>query len=211
MRKIFLGPPSSGKGTYSSRIAPILAIPHISTGDLFRENLKNETEVGLKAKAIMDAGQLVSDDITIEMVKERLSREDCKEGFILDGFPRNLAQAEALAGITDLDAVINISVPMNVLMDRMTGRITCADCGRIYNIPNFPPKKEGVCDTCEGNVVRRADDTDEVIKTRLDLYDKETQPLIDFYREKGILVDVDSVDLPEVVIPLILRKLMRRS
>ena len=210
MRKIFLGPPNSGKGTYSSRIAPILGIPHISTGDLFREHLKNETEIGIKAKEIMDAGGLVSDDITVAMVRERLIRDDCKEGFILDGFPRTLAQAEALKSITDLDAVVNINIPIEVLMDRMSGRITCKDCGKIYHARNFPPINEGVCDVCEGEVVKRAEDTEDVIKTRLDLYNKETQPLIDFYNNKGLLMNVDSLDSPEVVVPLILRKLMRR-
>lgn len=210
MRKIFLGPPNSGKGTYSSRIAPILGIPHISTGDLFRENLKNETKIGLKAKEIMDAGGLVSDDITIAIVKDRLCQEDCKEGFILDGFPRTIFQAQALEDITDLDAVVNIEVGFDVLMDRMSGRITCVDCNKIYHARNFPPKKEGVCDVCEGNVVKRAEDTEEVIKTRLEVYNKETQPLIDFYKDKGLLLNIDSLGSPEEVVPLILRKLMRR-
>lgn len=211
MRKVFLGPPNSGKGTYASRISPILAIPHISTGDLFRENLRNETEIGLKAKAIMDAGELVSDDITIAMVRERLEKDDCKDGFILDGFPRTLAQAEALAEMTDLDAVVNIDVPMDVLMDRMSGRITCTDCGKIYHERNFPPKAEGVCDECEGSVVKRAEDTEDVIKERLELYDKETKPLVDFYKDKGLLFGVDSVAPPEVMVPLILRMLMEKK
>lgn len=210
VRKIFLGPPSSGKGTYASRISPILNIPHISTGDLFRENLKNETEIGLKAKEIMDAGGLVSDDVTIAMVKERLGNDDCKDGFILDGFPRTLNQAEALAKIVDLDAVVNVNVPMDVLMDRMSGRISCKDCGRIYHERNFPPKSEGVCDGCEGEVVKRPEDTEDVIKTRLEIYDKDTKPLIDFYKERGLILDVDSVAPPEVVVPLILRKLIRK-
>ncbi len=210
MRKIFLGPPNSGKGTYSSRIAPILGIPHISTGDLFRENLKNETEIGMKVKEIMDAGGLVSDDITIQIVKDRLCQEDCKDGFILDGFPRTLGQAEALLEITDLDAVVNIEVPMEVLMDRMSGRITCKDCGKIYHARNFPPKKEGVCDVCNGDVVKRAEDNEETIKTRLELYNKETQPLIDFYKNKDLLFNINSTESPEKVVPLILRTLMKR-
>ncbi|MEN7982237.1 MAG: adenylate kinase [Nanoarchaeota archaeon] len=210
MRKIFLGPPNSGKGTYSSRIAPILAIPHISTGDLFRENLKNETEIGLKAKEIMESGQLVPDDITIQMVKDRLGRDDCKEGFILDGFPRTLSQAQALADIIDLDAVININIPMDILIDRMSGRITCSDCGKIYHVRNFPPKVEGICDGCEGSVVKRAEDNKETIKTRLDVYDKNTKPLIDFYKDKGLLFNIDSVGPPEEIVPLILRTLMRK-
>ena len=211
VRKIFLGPPNSGKGTYASRISPILNIPHISTGDLFRENLKNETEIGLKAKEIMDAGGLVSDDITIAMVKDRLSMDDCKEGFILDGFPRTLKQAEAFAEISDLDAVVNINVPMDVLMDRMSGRISCKGCGKIYHVRNFPPKNEGICDSCEGEVVTRAEDNEETIKTRLEVYDENTKPLIDFYKDKGLIVDVDSVGPPEEVVPLILRKLMKKK
>ncbi|MCW8965941.1 MAG: adenylate kinase, partial [Candidatus Pacearchaeota archaeon] len=208
VKKIFLGPPNSGKGTYASRISPILQIPHISTGDLFREHLKNETEIGLKAKSIMDAGELVPDEITIQMVKERLTKEDCKDGFILDGFPRTLAQAEALAEIVDMDAVVNINIPMDILMDRMMGRITCKDCGKIYHAKNFPPKAEGVCDSCQGEVVKRAEDNEETIKKRLDVYDENTKPLIDFYRDKGILINVDSIDAPEVVVPKILRCLM---
>lgn len=210
MKKIFLGPPNSGKGTYASRIAPILDIPHISTGDLFREHLKNETEIGLKAKEIMASGQLVPDDITIEIVKERLGRDDCNEGFILDGFPRTVPQAEALQEITDIDAVVNINVPREIIFDRMSGRITCIDCGKIYHSRNFPPKQEGVCDICEGSVVKRAEDTEEIVKERLDIYEKLTKPLIDFYKNLGILKDINLVNSPDKTVSHILRTLMRK-
>jgi len=210
MRKIFLGPPNSGKGTYASRIAPILDIPHISTGDLFREHMKNETEIGMNVKEIMNSGQLVPDDVTIEIVKERLGRDDCKEGFILDGFPRTVPQAEALQKITDVDAVVNINVPREIIFDRMSGRITCADCGKIYHSRNFPPKKEGVCDLCEGSVVKRAEDTEEIVKERLDIYEKLTKPLIDFYKNIGILKDINIIGSPDKTVSYILRILMRR-
>lgn len=210
VKKIFLGPPNSGKGTYSSRIAPILRIPHISTGDLFRKNVGEGTEVGLKAKEIMERGELVPDEIVIKMVKDRLSEEDCKEGFILDGFPRTLAQAEALNEITDLDAVVNIDVPESVLMERMLGRISCKDCGKIYHTKNFPPKKEGVCDACEGNVVKRAEDNEETIKTRLEVYKNDTQPLINFYKNLGILKTIDVISSPEETVSRILRELMKK-
>lgn len=220
MRKIFLGPPGSGKGTYSSRIAPILAIPHISTGDLFREHLKNETEIGLKAKEIMASGQLVPDDITIEIVKERLCRDDCKEGFILDGFPRTVPQAEALKGIIDIDVVSNLVVPENILVEKACARRICKDCGDIYNIADInregvvmPPmnsKIEGKCDKCEGDLIQRKDDNEDTIKERLEVYKRETQPLIDFYKNLGILKDIRIVASPETMVSKILRELMRR-
>jgi adenylate kinase len=220
MKKIFLGPPGSGKGTYSSRIAPILDIPHISTGDLFREHLKNETEIGMKAKDIMASGQLVPDEITIEIVKERLGRGDCNNGFILDGFPRTVPQAEALQGIVEIDVVSNLVIPENILIEKACARRICKDCGDIYNIadirregvimPPMNPKIEGKCDKCEGDLIQRKDDNEETIKDRLEVYKNETQPLIDFYRDKNLLIDIKIVNSPEIMVPLILRTLLTR-
>ncbi len=220
MKKIFLGPPGSGKGTYSSRIAPILDIPHISTGDLFREHLKNGTEIGMKVKDIMASGQLVPDEITIEIVKGRLNRDDCNNGFILDGFPRTVPQAEALQEIIEIDVVSNLVIPENILVEKACARRICKDCGDIYNIadinregvvmPPMNPKIEGKCDKCEGELIQRKDDNVATINERLEVYKKETQPLIDFYKNKNLLLDIKIVNSPEIVVPLILRTLMKR-
>ena len=190
MKKIFLGAPGSGKGTAASRIAPQLNIPHISTGDLFRKNIKEKTEIGTRAKEFMGRGDLVPDDIVIEMLKSRIENEDCKEGFILDGFPRTIPQAEKLDEITDIDVVINICVPDDIIIRRLSSRITCKDCGEIFNLIGIPTKEEGVCDKCQGEVIRRTDDEPKVIQNRLETYKKQTAPLIDFYKNKGVLQDV---------------------
>ena len=190
MKKIFLGAPGAGKGTAASRIAPIKNIPHISTGDLFRNNLKNNTEVGLKAKEFMDKGELVPDEVVIEMVKERMTEPDCENGFILDGFPRTLKQAEMLKEILPIDAVINIDVPDEIVIQRLCSRITCKDCGKIFNLTSLPPKQEGICDSCEGELYQRDDDKEEVIQNRLSIYKEQTQPLIDFYKNLGLISEV---------------------
>ena len=190
MKKIFLGPPGSGKGTAASRIAPKFKIPHISTGDLFRENIKNQTPTGIKAKQYMDEGKLVPDEIVIEMLKKRISQDDCEKGFILDGFPRTMPQAEMLEELTEIDIAINMDVTEEVVITRNSARISCSGCGKIYNLRSTPPKKQGICDECEAKVVRRPDDEPEVIKKRLEIYKQQTSPLINFYRDKGILKDV---------------------
>jgi adenylate kinase len=219
MRKIFLGPPGSGKGTYSSRIAPILDIPHISTGDLFRENLRNETEIGLQAKEYMEQGLLVPDEIVIEMLKKRIEKDDCAEGFILDGFPRTVPQAEALKDLIDVDVVSNLVVPEDILIEKACARRICKECGDIYNVadinrsgvvmPPMNPKFKGKCDKCQGELIQREDDNEKTVKSRLDVYKKETQPLIDFYKNLGILKDIRVVASPEKMVPKILRELIK--
>ena len=198
MKKIFLGAPGSGKGSYASRIAPKRNIPHISAGDLFRENIKNGTEIGATAKSYMERGELVPDEVVIEMLKERIEKEDCKNGFILDGFPRTIPQAEMLKDIIDMDIVVNMNVPNEIIVQRLSSRISCKDCGAIYNLRDLNPKIEGVCDKCQGEVVRRSDDEPEVIQNRLKIYEEKTAPLIDFYEKQGILrhVKCGNTDKP---------------
>ena len=197
MKKIFLGAPGSGKGTYASRISPKRNIPHISTGDLFRENLKQETPIGLTAKGYMESGALVPDEVVIEMLKERIERKDCKNGFILDGFPRTIPQAQMLQDITDMDIVINMNVPNEIIVQRLSSRISCKDCGEIYNLRNLNPKEKGVCDKCQGEVVRRKDDEPEVVQNRLKTYEEKTAPLINFYEKQGILRHVTCTHIDQ--------------
>ncbi len=195
---IFLGAPGAGKGTNAKKVASEFKIPHISTGDMFREAIKNETPTGLLAKSYIDKGLLVPDEVTIKLVKERLSNEDCKNGFILDGFPRTIVQAEALKEIGNeidrsINLVINIFVPESVLKDRICGRRVCKSCGAPYHITNLKPKVEGKCDLCGGELIQRKDDNEEAKKTRLNEYHKQTEPLIKFYTEENVLHDVDGV------------------
>ncbi len=199
MKKIFLGAPGSGKGTCASKVSPRRNVPHISTGDLFRENIKNGTEIGNTAKGYMERGELVPDEVVVEMLKERIKEEDCQEGFILDGFPRTIPQAEMLADITDIDAAINIDVPNEVIIQRLSSRITCKDCGEIFNLRDMRPKEEGICDKCQGEIIRRPDDEPEVIQNRLKTYEEKTAPLIKFYEDKGVLkhVSCDQEQPPE--------------
>ncbi len=199
MRIVMLGAPGSGKGTQSQKLVGRYGIPQVSTGDLLREALASGSELGLKAKAAMDAGQLVSDDIVLAIIRERLARPDADKGFILDGYPRNLAQAEALDGVLEtlgkpLDAAVLMDVDNDLLMKRLTGRLSCQDCGAVYNVHTSPPKNEGVCDKCGGNrLVTRADDNEKTIANRLEVYDRQTSPLIDHYRELGLLRSIDAV------------------
>lgn len=201
---ILLGPPASGKGTQAARIRETLGIPHVASGDLFRENLKNATPLGMEAKAYMDRGELVPDDITIRMVMERLSRPDCAVGALLDGFPRTIPQAEALQkALADqglgINLVVNIVVPDEVLVERVTGRRLCRTCGASYHIKFNPPKVEGVCDLDGGELYQRDDDKPETVRKRLEVYWKQTSPLIDYYRAQGVLVDIDgNRPIPEV-------------
>lgn len=217
MKLIFLGPPGAGKGTYSSRICEQRGWIHISTGDIFRENIKNQTEIGMKANEYMNRGELVPDEIVIGMVEDRIKQPDCENGFIFDGFPRTLPQAEALEKITNIDSVINLVITDWVLIEKILARRTCEKCGQIYNIadirfgpnneyhmPPVSPKVEGVCDKCGGKLISRSDETEEVIKNRLNIYKEQTEPLINYYRQKGILKDVDVTGPPEAMVPKIL-------
>lgn len=198
MYLIFLGPPGSGKGTQSALIVEKYGIPHISTGDMFREAVKNQTPAGLEAKKYMEAGLLVPDEVTIKIVAERLSQRDCKIGFLLDGFPRTLAQAEALQVLTNkighpIQRVINLVLDPQRIYDRIEGRRVCVKCGATYHIRNNPPKVANVCDRCGGALIQRKDDNPELVATRLQAYNQQTAPLVDYYRQHGILVDVDAL------------------
>ncbi|MDP4104622.1 MAG: adenylate kinase [Bacillota bacterium] len=197
MNLVLMGLPGAGKGTQAEKIVEEYGIPHISTGDMFRAAMKDGTELGLKAKSFMDKGELVPDEVTIGIVRERLSKDDCKKGFLLDGFPRTVPQAEALENIlTDLerkiDYVINIDVDKNILMERLTGRRICKSCGATYHLIFNPPAQEGVCDRCGGELYQRADDNAETVQNRLEVNIKQAQPLLDFYEEKGYLRTLDG-------------------
>lgn len=199
MKKLILfGPPGAGKGTFSAQIKKIAPeIIHISTGDIFRENLKNKTPLGMKAKSYMDKGELVPDDITIEMIRDRLNREDVKKnGFILDGFPRTLPQAEALSDITEIDMLLLLQVSKDIIFKRILGRYSCNNCGEIYNKYTLPPKVEGICDKCGAEVKfeQRSDDNEITLKSRLDAYEKNAKPLIKYYKKRGKLRKVDATD-----------------
>ncbi|MGD9315433.1 MAG: adenylate kinase [Anaerolineae bacterium] len=194
---VLLGGPGAGKGTQAERLSDALAVPQVSTGDLFRENLKNDTELGLLAKGYMERGELVPDEVTVAMVRERLSRPDASAGAILDGFPRTIAQAEALGALladlgSKLAVVPYIKVAEDVLLARLAGRWTCRKCGAMYHQLFGPPKEEGVCDRCGGELYQRPDDTPETQKHRIKVYFEQTAPLIDYYREQGLLVEVDG-------------------
>ena len=210
MRLIMLGAPGAGKGTQAAKVAESLHIPHISTGDIFRANIKNGTELGKKAKAFMDAGKLVPDELTCDLVADRLAQSDCSEGFILDGFPRTIPQAEALEEVlkklgTKIDYAVNIDVPDEAIVSRMSGRRACVGCGATYHIVYNPPKTENVCDVCGQTLILRDDDKPETVQTRLKVYHDQTQPLIDFYSGKGALVTVDGTMALEDVFKAILK------
>ncbi len=192
MRLVLLGAPGAGKGTQAKMLVEKYGIPQISTGDILRQAVKDGTPLGLEAKKHMEAGGLVPNDVIIGMMRERLKQEDCAPGFILDGFPRTKDQAEALEGLTMLNAVVNIDVPLDILLARLTGRRSCPSCGAVFHVLNNPSKIEGVCDACDGELVHRKDDNEKTVKSRLDTYTSQTQPLIDFYGEKGIVVNVQG-------------------
>ena len=199
-RFILLGPPGAGKGTQSARLIDALGIPQISTGDLLRAARKAGTELGRKAQVFMDAGQLVPDELVFGLVAERLSAEDAQQGYILDGFPRNVAQAKALEGHgIRVERVVNMAVPASALGARLSGRRVCQQCGATYHAVTQPPAKEGVCDKCDGVVAQRRDDQPEVIASRLEVYERETAPLIEYFEEKSILRTVDGLETTEVV------------
>ena len=197
MKIVLLGPPGAGKGTQAKSISNRYSIPHISTGDIFRKNISEGTPLGIEAKGYIDKGQLVPDEVTINMVKDRLTWEDCKNGYLLDGFPRTVAQAEALEGFLadrneKLDTALSIEVPSSFILERMTGRRVCPSCGASYHVKFNPPIKPGVCDVCGSDVVQRKDDTEETVSERLEVYERQTQPLIDFYNNRNLLSTVDG-------------------
>jgi adenylate kinases len=192
MNFIFLGPPGAGKGSLAVKVAEDYKIPHISTGDIFRAAIKNQTELGKKVKSIIDGGGLVSDDITCALVKERLEQDDVKHGFILDGFPRTIPQAEAFTHICGNVTVVNFVIKDEIVIKRLSTRRVCRTCGENYNVLTMPPKKEGVCDKCGGELYQRDDDKQEAILHRMDVYREQTEPLIDFYRSRGELTDIDG-------------------
>lgn len=192
MKLVFLGPPGAGKGTLAALVAETYKIPHISTGEIFRVAIREKTPLGIKVQAIIDAGQLVSDDITIALVRERLSGDDTKKGFILDGFPRTIPQAEALEKIVDLDAAVNFDISDREVVDRLSGRRVCRSCSQNYNVNYVKPKVDGKCDKCGGELFIREDDKIESISKRLEVYRVQTAPLIDHYRQAGKLTDIDA-------------------
>lgn len=192
MKIILLGAPGAGKGTYASRLKEIYNLAHISTGDLLREAVKNETEHGIKAKEFMDKGEFVPDEMIVEMLKERLSQEDARSGIFLDGFPRTKAQAEILDELIGADLAFNFELEDGTILRRLGGRLACKDCGHGYNKHKLPPKQEGVCDKCSGELYQRDDDKEETILKRIQKYYEETSPLVDHYKNKGILHTIDS-------------------
>ena len=189
---IFLGPTGAGKGSLAVKVAADYNIPHISTGDIFRANIKNQTELGKKVDAIIKSGGLVSDEITCELVKDRLSQDDAKNGFILDGFPRTIPQAEMFTEICPDVKVVNFEIEDEIVIKRLSTRRVCKACGANFNILTLPPKVEGVCDKCEGELFQRDDDKQESILHRMDVYREQTEPLINFYKEKGDITDLDA-------------------
>ena len=204
MKIIMLGAPGAGKGTQAKMIAEKYSIPHVSTGDIFRANIKEQTELGMEAKKYMDQGLLVPDELTVKILLDRVAKDDCKNGYVLDGFPRTIPQAEvldkAVSELNDsIDFAINVDVKDENIIRRMSGRRACLKCGATYHIEHIPPKKEGICDKCGSELVLRDDDKPETVEKRLKVYHEQTQPLIDYYNKKGILKEVDgSQDMKDV-------------
>ena len=204
MKIIMLGAPGAGKGTQAKMLAEKYSLPHISTGDIFRANIKNGTELGMEAKSYMDKGQLVPDELTVKILLDRVAKDDCKNGYVLDGFPRTIPQAKVLEDALNktgekIDYAINVDVPDENIIKRMSGRRACVNCGATYHIVNVPPKKEGICDKCGSELILRDDDKEETVKNRLTVYHDQTQPLIDFYSERNVLKNVDgTLDMMDV-------------
>ena len=205
MNIILLGAPGAGKGTQATRISDAYKLPHISTGDIFRENIKNETPIGLLAKSYIDKGQLVPDEVTCKIVEGRLEKDDCKDGYMLDGFPRTIAQAEELDKITKIDLVINIDVDFKLLLDRLCGRRVCKNCGESYHISWLNGATE--CKRCGGELYQRKDDNPETVQSRLDVYNAQTAPLIAYYEKRGLLFNVEGSKTPEEVFAQVSAKL----
>jgi len=204
MNIVLLGPPGIGKGTAAVKLSKKLNIPHIATGDMLRENVSNKTELGIKAKSFMDKGALVPDELVIEMIKERLNRDDCKNGFILDGFPRTINQAGEIAKAVKIERVVNIQVSDDVIVDRLSKRKVCEKCGFTYHLEYIKPNREGICDKCSGTLYQREDDKPEAVKERLKVYKEKTEPLINYYKKKGLIVDVDGSGTPDEEFKLVL-------
>jgi adenylate kinase len=192
MNIVMLGSPGVGKGTYAKILSDKYNVPRISVGDLFREAIRDETELGKKIRDYVSRGDLVPDEMVIELVKERLQKDDCKNGFFLDGFPRTIAQAEAMEKFKRIDKIFNFVASDRVVMSRLGGRRTCRECGAIYHVENIPSKVEGICDRCGGGLYQRSDETPQAIKNRLRVYREKTKPVIDYFREKGLIADVDA-------------------
>lgn len=192
MKIIVLGAPGVGKGTVAAMLSKKYGLPHISTGDIFKEAIRNETKLGLKVKSIVETGQLVPDEITNEIIKERLEKPDTKNGFFLDGYPRTTEQANAMDSFAKPDLALNFSSDRKIIIERLSGRRVCTKCGAIYHATNNPPRKADTCDNCQGRLIRRKDDNEAVIINRLDVYERQTKPLIGFYRKKGLLSEVNS-------------------
>ena len=197
LRAVLLGPPGAGKGTQAAKVIEKYNVPHISTGDIFRANIKEGTELGKKAKGYMDEGKLVPDELVVDLVTDRLQKDDCKEGFLLDGFPRTIFQAEQLDKFLSdngqkLDIVLNFKVRKDVLIERIAGRRVCKSCGASFHVVNVPPKKEGICDACGGELFQRKDDNRETVENRINVYESETAVLIGYYEKQGVLVDFDG-------------------
>ncbi len=216
MRVVFLGAPGVGKGTQADLVAAKVGRPKISTGDILREAVRNQTPLGLEAKACMDQGKLVPDEVVIGIVREKLAEPSCARGFLLDGFPRTVPQAEQLGQIlsgqgSKLDVVINVEVPRDEVVRRLTGRRSCAKCQAVYHLEFAPPKREGRCDRCSSELVQRSDDTKETVEARLTVYGKQTAPLISFYRDKGVLADIDGLGAVEDVHKRIMTLLSSRG
>ncbi|MGF7186125.1 adenylate kinase [Desulfitispora alkaliphila] len=214
MRVLLMGPPGAGKGTQAEKLVDRFNIPHISTGDMFRSAIKEGTELGKKAKEFMDQGKLVPDEVTIGIVKERLEQSDCEKGFLLDGFPRTTAQAEALDGILaelkiELDAVVDIQVSREKLLERLTGRRVCKDCGSAYHVVFNPSEQDGKCNKCGGELYQRSDDNEETAAKRLDVYTEQTEPLIRYYQDQGKLIEINGDQPMEAVLADVVRLLGR--
>lgn len=197
LRAVLLGPPGAGKGTQAAKLIEKYNVPHISTGDIFRKNIKENTELGKKVQEYLNSGKLVPDELVVDLVTDRLSADDCKTGFLLDGFPRTIVQAEKLdeyleANDKKMNIVINLIVPKQTLIERLTGRRVCKSCGASYHVTNIPPKKDGVCDKCGGELMQRADDNLETVENRINVYEEQTAPLVDYYKKSGVLSDFDG-------------------
>ncbi len=205
MKIVLLGAPGAGKGTQAVRLAERYNVPHISTGDIFRKNIKERTPIGIEAKSYIDKGQLVPDEVTIKIVRDRLNADDCKNGYLLDGFPRNVFQAKALDEFSEVEKVVNIDVPLHKLMNRITGRRVCGKCGESYHVDYLDGKKE--CGKCGGDLMQRADDNEETVRSRLDVYVAQTAPLVDYYKGRGVLVDIDGDGSVDDVFATIAEKL----
>ena len=212
MNVVLLGPPGAGKGTQATRIVEKYGVPHISTGDIFRANIKAGTELGKRAQEYMNRGELVPDELVVEIATDRLAADDCKEGFLLDGFPRTVFQAEKLDEFMaskgrKIEHVLNIEVGRDDLMARLTGRRVCKSCGASYHVVNIPPKQEGICDNCGAELVQRADDNEETASNRIEVYNRETKPLIDYYEKAGNIVNIDGGKAAEDVFAAIADRL----